>query len=109
MKTFGQFLSIKESGVLDVDRADDAGGGGGIMRALTVAAQDNESEVISFLQRLAKQNPDIQLELDKMNHENGNQKPSRKKARLGRSHDHNGEGDVVVPNSADSSHGDMPE
>ncbi len=112
MKTFSQFVGLKENSFLDVDQADDKDGEeSGIMKALQHAAEKYHSEVVSFLQRLAKQDPDIQIELDKMNHKNAHPKPSKKKPRMGASFGHgfdHGDGDVVVPNSADSAHGEMP-
>ncbi len=112
MKTFSQFVGLKENGVLDVDQADDKDGEeSGVMKALQHAADKHHSEVISFLQRLAKADPDIQIELDKMNHKDAQPKHSKKRPRMGAAFGHgfdNGEGDVVVPNSADSAHGEMP-
>jgi hypothetical protein len=111
MKTFSDFISLKENGILDVDKADETGDDSGIMRALSHAADKHHSEVVSFLQRLAKQDPDIQLELDKINHKNAGPKHHKRKPRMGTSLGagfDNGDGDVVVPNSADSASGEMP-
>jgi len=87
MKTFAEFID-------DHDRDD------GIYRALKIAAQDHHQDVMSFLMRLAKQNPDIQAELDKSNHENGNKPIRRKEDRRA--------SDVIIPNGADGASGEMP-
>lgn len=92
MKTFSEFLSDHEG--------DDEG----IMKALRIACSDHKEDTMSFLQRLAKQNPDIQIELDKMNHQNGNM-PMKRRPGYGKDPERS---DVIVPNTADNAAGDMP-
>lgn len=92
MKTFAEFL--------DSNEGDDDG----IFKALKIAAQDHRSDVMSFLRRLASQNPDIQIELDQMNHRAGNM-PARHK-NGDKNDDPEGRADVIVPNSADMASGD---
>ena len=100
MKTFNDFLSSKEYIIENDDSTE------GLERALKIAADDHHEDVMSFLKRLASQNPDIQIELDKMNHKLGNM-PARhkKKPDFG---DAESRGDVVVPNNADGPPGDLP-
>lgn len=113
MKTFSQFVALKEGGALDVDLPSDSDNGEeSILRAFAVAIKKHRGDVMQFLERLAKQNPDIQVELDKLNHKNQlmPHQPPKKKLRMGSAHgnDLEKDGDVVVPNSADSAHGEMP-
>lgn len=112
MKTFSQFVALKES-VLDVDLPDGDQGEDCLLRAFKVAIHKHRDDVMNFLLRLAKHNPDIQVELDKLNHKmqlNPHEPPKKKKTRMGSGHgnDLDKDGDVVVPNSADSAHGEMP-
>lgn len=107
MQTFSQFVDMMENGILDVDLpADDSAGNDCLLRAMSTALKSNKSDVMAFLTRLAKQNPDIQAELDKMNHET--HMLPKKKMRMGSSMDQDKDGDVIIPNSADSSHGELP-
>lgn len=107
MKKFKEFFRIRENGILNVDVPDNIGKENNIMRALSLANLRHHQETMSFLTRLAKQDPDIQIELDKFNHVKQQEPP--KKLRMGSGLGHE-RGDEVVPNNADSASGDsMPD
>lgn len=96
MKTFSKFLEMKEKG-LDVSLPNYSDGESeSLQKALEKALENHRDAVKSFLERLAKQDPDIQIELDKANHSSINS-PKRKI-----SFSPEGRGDVVIPNAADS-------
>jgi hypothetical protein len=98
MKTFSKFLEMQEK---PLDMEEDSDTSDLLSKALQKAIENHPSEVKEFLERLAKQDPDIQIELDNINHRQHMDMP--KKPNSGAF----GAGHVVVPNKADAMDGDL--